>query len=48
MMIYKTRYQAQKAKTADPYYKSDDRIVKVCGGYTIMAPRQYAEWRTQK
>lgn len=41
-MTYKTRYQANKAKTGN------EVIVKVCGGYKLMEAKDYREWRKQK
>lgn len=48
MEIYKTRYQADKVRKTDPYHKSDERIVKVDGGYMLMDEKQYQEWKKQK
>lgn len=42
MTIYTTRCQARKAALGG------EIIVKVDGGYTIMAARQYQVWRRQK
>lgn len=42
MMIYKTRYQASKDR------QRDERIVKVCGGYVLMGPRDYRAFRGQR
>lgn len=42
MIIYTTRYQANKAR------KGDEITVKVCGGYTNMAHRDYQIWLKQK
>ncbi len=42
MTIYKNRYQAMKER------KSFERVVKVCGGYTIMNESEYRIWRAQK
>ena len=42
MTIYKNRYQARKVATGD------EMVVKVDGGYTIMAPAAYRIWRIQK
>ena len=42
MMIYSTRYQANKDKS------SDERIVKVCGGYVLMDALKYRAWRGQR
>ena len=43
MVIYPTRYKAQKAKTS-----ANDIVVKVVGGYTVMTACQYQVWRKQK
>lgn len=48
MEIYKNRYQAEKARDSDPCHNSDDKIIKVCGGYVIMSPWQYEIWKKQK
>ena len=42
MIIYKNRYQAQKAK------RGGEVVVKVEGGYTLMDARDYRIWRSQK
>ena len=42
MTIYNTRYQAKK------YCKSNEKIVKVCGGYVIMTYSEYEIWKNQK
>lgn len=42
MTIYKTRYQANKER------RGGERVVKVCGGYAIMAESEYQVWRRQK
>lgn len=47
-ITYKTRYQAEKARKANPYISSASVIVKVCGGYVIMSPRDYEIWKKQK
>lgn len=48
MTIYKTRYQAIKARKTDRVYSMMDKIVKVEGGYTIMTASDYNTWRKQK
>lgn len=40
--LYTTRYYARKAVTGA------DVVVKVCGGYTIMAAADYNVWRKQR
>lgn len=42
MTIYPTRYQARKNAT------SDEKVVKVSGGYAIMSQDQYRIWKRQK
>lgn len=42
MQIFPTRYQAKK------HAASDDVVVKVEGGYTVMTAREYQVWRGQK
>lgn len=42
MKIYETRYKAKKEAN------SDERIVKVDGGYIIMSPSEYSVWKNQK
>lgn len=42
MTIYNTRYQAIKNRN------SDQKTVKVCGGYANMTHRDYQIWRNQK
>lgn len=48
MPIYKNRYQAEQAREIMPCFSMADKIVKVCGGYTIMTPDQYQIWKKQK
>lgn len=48
MLIFKTRYLAEKEREINPYYNSTDVIVKVEGGYTIMSFRDYTVWRKQR
>lgn len=48
MKIFKNRYQAEKARKTNPWYRADDRIVKVCGGYRLMSERDYQVWKNQK
>lgn len=43
MKIYKTRYQAKKDKKT-----SDEKVIKVCGGYVLMAAREFEIWKKQK
>lgn len=40
--LFKSRYYAKK------YAKSDEVVVKVEGGYTIMDPTYYKIWKNQK
>lgn len=40
--LYISRYYARKAATGA------DVVVKVCGGYTIMAAADYNIWRNQR
>lgn len=47
MIIFETRYKANKEKNSQ-WYSTSDVTVKVDGGYTIMTPRQYNTWRKQK
>ena len=42
MIIYTTKYQAYKNRL------SNERVVKVSGGYTVMDPRDYRDWKNQK
>lgn len=42
MIIYNTRYQAKKNAT------SEEKVVKVDGGYTIMSYDEYRRWKGQK
>ena len=48
MEIYTTRYQANKIRKTDPYHRSDEKIVKVSGGYSLMNSRDYEIWKKQK
>lgn len=48
MVIFKTRYRANKEKKNSQWYSSSDVIVKVDGGYTIMTPDEYKTWKNQK
>ena len=42
MTIYPTRYQAKKKAT------SEEKVVKVYGGYAIMTYDKYYAWKKQK
>lgn len=42
MTIYTTRYAARKVKA------SDEKVIKVCGGYVLMTADQYRIWKNQK
>jgi hypothetical protein len=42
MKIYETRYQARKDKT------SDEKVIKVCGGYVLMTAQEWGVWKKQK
>ena len=42
MTIYKTRYQANKDK------QSDQKIIKVDGGYMLISIANYNVWKNQK
>ena len=48
MEIYKTRYQADKVRKTDPWHSSDEKIVKVSGGYVLMTAEEYETWKKQK
>ena len=48
MVIFKTRYRANKEKKNSQWYSTSNVTVKVDGGYTIMTPSQYEIWRKQK
>ena len=43
MTIYKTRYQAEKARR-----KGAEIVVKVDGGYAVMPYAEYNTWKKQK
>lgn len=42
MIVYKTSYQAKKNAT------SEEKVVKVCGGYAVMTYDEYRTWKNQK
>ena len=42
MTIYKTKYKAYKAKS------TNEKVVKVCGGYAVMTIDEYFVWKNQK
>lgn len=48
MTIYATRDQADKERKTSQWHRSDERIVRVDGGYTLMGERDYKVWRKQK
>lgn len=48
MKVFKNRYQAEKERKNNPYCRSTDKIVKVCGGYVIMDQNFYCTWKKQK
>ena len=43
MMIYKTRYQAEKVRR-----KGEEIVVRVSGGYVVMTYADYSVWKKQK
>lgn len=43
MTVYKTRYQAEKARR-----KGEEVVVKVSGGYAVMTYAKYNIWKRQK
>ena len=47
-MIFKTRYQAVKERTHNPFFNGTEAIIKVDGGYTIMDYADYIVWKKQK
>ncbi len=47
-MIYKTRREADLVRKTDPWHRSDERIVKVDGGYVLMTEEEYRIWKMQK
>lgn len=48
MIIFKNRYQADKARKTDQFFNGTEKIVKVEGGYTLMDAEEYRIWRNQK
>lgn len=48
MEIFKTRTEADKARKTDPWHRSNERIVKVSGGYALMTEQEYQTWKKQK
>jgi len=48
MTIYKTRNEADTVRKTDPWHSSDEVIVKVEGGYTLMTADEYQIWKGQK
>ena len=48
MTVYETRKEADEVRKTDPYHRSDERIVKVEGGYTLMTEEEYRVWKNQK
>lgn len=47
-MIFKNRYQANKTRKTNPFFNGSEKIVKVCGGYTLMSEEKYRIWKMQK
>lgn len=48
MTIYETRKAADHVRKTDPWHRSDERIVKVRGGYALMSEDEYRTWKNQK
>lgn len=48
MIIFKTRYQADKERKENPFRNNEEKIIKVSGGYTLMTPDEYYTWENQK
>lgn len=44
MTIWETRYQAEKVRNGNTYYK----VVKVSGGHAVMTADEYRTWKKQK
>lgn len=47
-IIFKNRYQADKARRTDPYCNGTEKIIKVYGGYVLMDSEKYRIWKMQK
>lgn len=47
-IIFKNRYQAEKARKTDSFFTGAEKVIKVCGGYVLMMPDEYRIWRNQK
>lgn len=48
MMIFRTRYQAQKERKDNPFCNGTEKTIKVEGGYALMDVRDYQNWMKQK
>lgn len=48
MKIYETKKAADQVRKTDHWHRSDERIVKVCGGYALMSEDEYRTWENQK
>lgn len=48
MEIYKTRKEANEVRKTDKWHSSDERIVKVCGGYVLMTEHEYQIWKSNR
>ena len=48
MKIYETKAEADYVRKTDPWHRSDERIVKVSGGYALMSEDEYRTWKNQK
>lgn len=46
--IYKSRYQADKARKTEPFFNGAEKIIKVYGGYVLMDAEEYRIWKMQK
>ena len=46
--IFANRYQAEKARRTEPFFNGAEKVVKVCGGYVLMAATEWETWRRQK
>lgn len=45
--IYKTRKEADEVRKTSPWHSSEERIVKVDGGYILLDEKDYRIWKGQ-
>ena len=46
--LFPNRYQANKCRENSEWHRSDERIIRVCGGYALITEEDYRIRKAQK